>query len=121
MAREAGIQRRIIKALEKADAYVFKVHQMGYGRKGIADVCACLHGRYIAIEVKQPGGRIRTEQIVEMHKVRKAGGLGVIVDDPHTVEQIIDELCRAPYDEEWCVIADWHERLPLPEVPVTQI
>jgi hypothetical protein len=121
MAREAVIQRRIIEALEDVHAYVFKVHQSGYTRKGIADLACCFRGIYIALEVKQPGGRVRPEQIIELKKVRAAGGIGLIVDNVQDVKDLLHDLYCSPQDRLRDVIDDWHHRNVLPTVRTVEI
>lgn len=49
-------------------------------------------GRFFALEIKRPGGRIRPEQIAWMALVRRMGGFGAIVD---SVEAARAALLRA--------------------------
>lgn len=55
--------------------------------KGSADILGCLpNGRFLAIEVKSPGGKISAEQQNFIDSVRRNGGVGLIVT---TVDEVI--------------------------------
>ena len=82
MANEQAIQKQISNYLESVGAYTFKVIEAN--RSGVADICACLNGSYIAIEVKKPGGVTSAIQKVHIDLVRAAGGTSFVaysVDD----------------------------------------
>jgi len=51
-----------------------------FGKKGSADILGCLPGgRFLAIEVKAPAGRLTPEQRQFLEKVRCLGGMAVVV------------------------------------------
>ena len=52
--------------------------------KGIADILGCWQGRFVAIEVKRPGGRTTPEQERFLEAVRRHGGIAFVarsIDD----------------------------------------
>jgi len=50
-----------------------------FGWKGCADVIGQLRdGRFLAVEVKAPNGRLRPEQAAFLDQVRGAGGVGFV-------------------------------------------
>lgn len=50
-----------------------------YGWVGCADVLGQLKdGRFLAVEVKAPGGRLRPEQVTFLDRVRGAGGVAFV-------------------------------------------
>ena len=73
---EQAIQKAITKWLESQGAYVVKVIQSN--RAGVADVLCCLDGRFIAIEVKTPRGRVAPLQEYHASLVVKAGGVSMV-------------------------------------------
>lgn len=75
--RESALQRAIIVALEAHGAYVVRV--VAPTRSGIADLIVCWHGRFIALEVKTPAGRVTPLQLVEAGRVAEAGGQFFVV------------------------------------------
>jgi hypothetical protein len=61
--------------------------------KGMSDICAILpDGTFAAIEVKKPGGKPTAEQEEFLHKVRRTGGVGIVV---HSVDELEDSLSDA--------------------------
>ena len=65
-----------------------------FGETGSADLVCCLRGgRYLAVEVKGPKGRLRPSQAVWLDRVRSAGGLAVVA---RTLQDLIDALEALP-------------------------
>ena len=46
--------------------------------KGIADILGIYQGRFLAIEVKKPGGRVSPEQVKFLQRVNDEGGIGFV-------------------------------------------
>lgn len=91
--KESTIQAGIIRHLKQAGAWYTKVHNAGYGRKGIPDILACYRGVMLAIEVKNEEGRPSQEQVIELNAIRDAGGVAIIArswDEVHLVIDLID-------------------------------
>ena len=59
---------------------------------GSADFIGCLDGRFIALEIKRPGGRRRPEQLQFCNQVRFNGGLAAIVE---SVDEAKAAIARA--------------------------
>lgn len=89
-------QHSIITNLERAGAWVVKIHQTGRGRRGLPDIVACYRGVFLAIEVKQPGASTnqarRQHQLTELHAVRAAGGISVIATSYDDVQPILNDI-----------------------------
>ncbi len=85
MPRESTLQNKVIDYLESIGAYVFNVAGTGMGRKGTPDLLICYRGKFIAIEVKMPGGKTSKLQEYELAKVRKAGGIAKVI---HSMEEL---------------------------------
>ena len=52
--------------------------------KGIADIIGIWEGRFLAIEVKRPGGKLSIEQELFLRRVNEKGGIGFVaygIDD----------------------------------------
>lgn len=50
-----------------------------FGFTGCPDVLGQLNdGRLLGVEVKAPGGRLRTEQAIFLERINQAGGLGFV-------------------------------------------
>lgn len=89
--READITAAVLDYLSIAGAWSLKVHGHLGQRPGVPDILACLRGRFIAIEVKRPGGRLSPHQRRELLAVVAAGGVALVVTD---VSQVITALER---------------------------
>ena len=59
---------------------------------GSSDFIGCLNGRFIALEIKRPGGRRRAEQLQFCSQVRFNGGFAAIVE---SVEEAKAAIARA--------------------------
>ena len=65
-----------------------------FGWPGCSDVLGMLRdGRFLAVEVKAPAGRLRPEQALFLERINKAGGLGFVARDCRDVS---DALKQAP-------------------------
>jgi hypothetical protein len=53
---------------------------MRFGKVGSSDILGCLpEGRFLAVEVKAPDGRLSPEQREFLDKIRGLGGIAVVV------------------------------------------
>lgn len=75
---EKRIEKSIQGYLDSLGAYHIKNHGSIYSRAGTPDITACLNGRFIGIEVKQPGGRVSALQAAHIELIRKAGGVAFV-------------------------------------------
>ena len=75
---EKRIEKAIQGYLDSLGAYHIKNHGSMYSRAGTPDITACLNGRFIAIEVKQPGGVVSPLQVAHIELIKKAGGVAFV-------------------------------------------
>lgn len=79
--KESLIQNKWVEALKKEfekSIYIFKVPVGPYtSRRGIADLCACINGKYYSFEIKTAIGSLTKLQAHEISKVNEAGGYAV--------------------------------------------
>jgi hypothetical protein len=69
-----------------------------FGKKGSADILGCLPGgRFLAVEVKAPRGRLSPEQSAFMEKVRGLGGVAVVA---RSFRELDDALRREGYADD---------------------
>lgn len=88
--RESSVVRAIVLHLRSEGAFIFKTHG-DHKRAGLPDLIACVHGRYVAIEVKAPGGNhpVSKRQKAELDRIRRAGGLAFVAT---SVAEVVREL-----------------------------
>ncbi len=79
MTPEGRVKAEIKKWLTAKGAYFFMPVQGGYGAAAL-DFYVCLHGRFIGIEAKRPGGKATPRQEIIMETLRAAGGMAVCID-----------------------------------------
>jgi len=90
--KEQDIQRKIIKTLESAGAYVVKV--VSATKSGVPDILACYKGTFIGIEVKTPktSTNVSKLQAYNLDKIRDCGGLAIVAWDVSHVEVLIERI-----------------------------
>jgi len=65
-----------------------------YQENGISDILGCYHGRFVAIEAKQPGGKASPLQLLFLKDVKKAGGFAAIVENMTELVEFMDNVDR---------------------------
>jgi hypothetical protein len=76
--------QKYLKTLEP-DLWQFKVHGSAFQKVGVPDFVGSYKGRFIAIEGKSEKGKLSDKQVVEIEKIRKAGGAVVVA---YSLEQV---------------------------------
>jgi hypothetical protein len=77
---EKRIVKGILDYLKTLDGcFAWKEHGGMYGTAGIPDIICCYKGHFIAIEVKQPGGKLTKLQEITLRDVKRAGGVAMVV------------------------------------------
>ena len=63
-----------------------------FGLKGSSDIIGiCPDGRFLAVECKRQGGRVRPEQIDFIEKIKKHGGVAGVVHDTDELMKLLKE------------------------------
>lgn len=86
---EKRIETNIQRYLDSIGAYHIKNHGSIYSRAGTPDITACVDGRFIGIEVKQPGGRVSALQAAHIELIKQAGGVAFVA---YSVEETKENL-----------------------------
>lgn len=90
---EQKIQTKIIKYIEKIGGLAIKQNQIGiYAQAGVPDLICCLHGRFIAIEVKIPGEYPKPLQMAFIDAINRCGGFAFYATSVEEVERKLKEL-----------------------------
>lgn len=89
--KESDIQSKIIKLLERNNAYVVKV--VSATKAGVPDILACYKGKFIAIEVKVPEKKDNTSELQKynLRKINESGGLAIVAWN----EDMINEFLKS--------------------------
>ena len=90
---ESEIQTKILRWAEKTpEVWIVKYPGGTYGRKGVPDLILSVKGRFLAIEVKKPGGKPSQIQLLEQGKIRSTGSRSEIVESFVEAKLIILEV-----------------------------
>lgn len=99
---EAPIVKKIKKKIEQRGWWGFKTHGSADQVRGLPDLIGCFNaecpncgfgpiGRFVAFEVKKPGGDATPLQAFTIQRIKNAGGIAVVI---HSVEEALDILDR---------------------------
>jgi hypothetical protein len=90
VARESGIVDSICAYMaRRGDSYGTKIHGDEFSEVGTPDLIYCVGGRYVAIEVKQPGERPKKIQSYRLQQIREAGGIAFWATSAEEVELLL--------------------------------
>lgn len=70
-------KQKIKKYLNERGCWFFCPFMAGRGGSGVPDIIACLHGRFVGIEVKGPKGKLTQRQIRQWNDIANAQGMFV--------------------------------------------
>jgi hypothetical protein len=94
---EADFQTRVLKRFQKSHGGVWiKYHGSQYSQSGVSDLLICHRGRFVAIELKQPGKYtpsatgMNEQQTKFVNDVEVAGGVSGCADSYIEVQAILD-------------------------------
>lgn len=80
MAAEKNFENKVKKYLDNTGAWYIKYWAGNkFTKEGIPDILACISGKFYAIEIKADNGRPSLMQLVTLRKIRKAGGVGILL------------------------------------------
>lgn len=90
---EYKVKQKVVKFLKEKGVYYFFPATGGYGRSGVPDVVGCYKGRFIAVECKAGANKTTALQDKELHDIRAAGGLAVVINEHNMME--LETLIRS--------------------------
>lgn len=80
MAQEKLFENKVKTYLRQLGAWYIKYWAGAkFTKDGIPDILACYKKTFIAIEIKASDGKPSLLQLVTLDKIRKAGGIGVLL------------------------------------------
>lgn len=115
--KETPFKNKIEEYLDSIHAWYIKywAGPKGFTKEGIPDILACIDGRFYGIELKGKGGNPTLLQIVNLRKIREAGGIGVLLypEDFEYFKIFIEgtDLGKHWYRENKLRQQDWFDKL----------
>ena len=89
MTPEAAEKEKISTYLRSLGAYVFRPVQRGMGTATV-DLLVCLHGRFIAIEVKVKPEKPTKRQKIVLDQIKAADGCTLVAYSVDDVEEFLE-------------------------------
>lgn len=74
MTTEHALRSKVSRWLGQQDLWYMKVHGGRFQRPGIPDYILCVHGRFVALELKLEDTELEPLQRVERRRIEAAGG-----------------------------------------------
>ena len=81
MTPEGKVKKKVLEMLTASGAYYCMPVTGGYGRSGVPDIIACLHGKFLAVECKAGKGKTTALQEKALADIQKAGGSAMVVNE----------------------------------------
>lgn len=75
---EKTIENEIKAYLDSIGAFHIKTHGSMFSKAGTPDIIASVSGKFVGIEVKQPGGVVSELQKAKIDLIRQAGGVAFV-------------------------------------------
>ena len=72
--------------------FSWKQHGGQFGTSGLPDIFCCIGGRFMAIEVKRPGGKLSKLQEIAIARITAAGGIAAVVTSLQEVREIVEKI-----------------------------
>ena len=90
---EKRIEHQIRQYLDSIGAWHIKTHGNMFSRAGTPDIVACVNGKFVAIEVKQPGGIVSPLQAANIELIKQAGGVAFIAYSLEETKEYFRKEC----------------------------
>lgn len=96
--RESRVTNAIRQAVLKAypGAVLWKIHGGPMQRAGIPDLVGCIHGKFVALEVKHPDAArgLTLLQEATLERIQRAGGLayGPVTSPEEALRMLAEDL-----------------------------
>ena len=92
----SGMERDIVSAImrflkNEVSCFAWKTHGNQFSA-GIPDIIACVHGRFVAFEVKQPGGKPTKLQEATLRRIGAAGGVATVVHSLNEAKEALKNV-----------------------------
>lgn len=106
MAQEKIFENKIKKYIKDNGGYCVKYFGCNYSTSGTPDILACIHGHFLAIEVKGYRGIPSELQLYKIKQIREAGGFAYVAYPTgwERLKDIIDGLLIDKFSREEDVI-----------------
>lgn len=92
---ETKLQSDCITWCKQNGFLAYNQHQGGFTGKGVPDILMCIHGRFVAVELKVGKGRRSPSQEIRKIQIERAGGIHIT---PYSFDEFTEAIRRL-YDD----------------------
>lgn len=116
MAAEKNFENKVKKYLSDHGYWYIKYWAGAqFTKEGIPDILACIDGKFFAIEIKAANGKPTIIQLVNLRKIRQAGGIGILLY-PKDFEQFKAYIEKDLHTVDWYyknikMQEEWYQKL----------
>ena len=92
--RESHLRRRLGERLQeefKTEGWWAMIHGSQFGQAGAPDFIGCYRGIFVAIECKNPKGKLTALQKLARDRIKEAGGYWILAQGP-TVHEVVNAV-----------------------------
>jgi hypothetical protein len=89
---ESALQKLCIKSLIDKKIYHINIHNSGWAARGAPDLIVCIHGKFVAFELKVGANRLENAQIINAKRIIENGGLHFVVRSLDEFTSILESL-----------------------------
>lgn len=93
--REKSFEKKVKDFLKEKGCYFIKYWGGGiFTQEGVPDLLVCCNGYFLGVELKAPNGVVSELQKFNIHEIKKAGGIGIVLypKDFEKFKELIDAL-----------------------------
>ena len=96
--KESLIQKEIMDYLKARDIFHWRTPNLPWGNRknivfrGVSDILGFYCGKFFAIEIKKPGGRLSKEQEIFLNAVKNNGQIAVVAYSVNDIISVFKEL-----------------------------
>lgn len=94
---EKKVKNKCVTLIKAYGVYYFFPSMNGFGRSGVPDIICCANGKFLGVECKAGKNEPTDLQLLEMVKIRDAGGRTLVVNEDNLseLEELLQELTNA--------------------------
>ncbi len=91
---ESATSTAILAWLRGEGFWATKVHGDPMQERGVPDILACIDGRFLACETKEPGEEPSDIQLYQLRKIREALGATVVPTELAHVQRAVAKILK---------------------------
>jgi len=116
MAEESNFDKKVEDYISSKGGWFIKYWAGSkFTKEGIPDILACINGKFYGIEDKAHNGKPKLLQLVNLRKIREAGGVGVLLypKDFNNFKMYVegDSQMNSWYRDNIQIQKEWFDRL----------